>query len=374
LEFEHRIVRKDRRQAEAAVVQLASIVESSSDAIIGTALDGTIVTWNAGAERLLGYTAEEVCGRSVAILAPHYRPDRIEETVQRLRRGESVPPYDTVRLARDGRQVEVSVTLSAIRDGAGQIVGISSISRDIGAQKAIERMKDEFIAIVGHELRTPLTALQGALGLVAHDLTGTLSEQGQQMLDIAVASTDRLGRLIGDILDIARLESGKGAMAMTHCEASHLLTQAADAMRAKAEGAGVTIRVQRSSAPLWADPDRIVQVLTNMISNAIRFSPEGGTVVLGAEREGDHAIVRVTDQGPGLPPDKQEVIFDRFHQVDSSDRRGHAGMGLGLAICRSIVHQHGGRIWVEAVPGRGSTFLFTIPVPKEGPAAPPQHP
>jgi signal transduction histidine kinase len=163
-------------------------------------------------------------------------------------------------------------------------------------------------------------------------------------------------------------------MAMTHCEASHLLTQAADAMRAKAEDAGVTIRVQRSSAPLWADPDRIVQVLTNMISNAIKFSPEGGTVVLGAEREGDHAIVRVTDQGPGLPPDKQGVIFDRFHQVDSSDRRGHAGMGLGLAICRSIVHQHGGRIWVEAVPGRGSTFLFTIPVPKEGPAAPPQHP
>ncbi|MGH9580809.1 MAG: response regulator, partial [Terriglobales bacterium] len=217
----------------------------------------------------------------------------------------------------------------------------------------------------------PLTSIRGALGLLTSGLVGALPEKGQRMLEIAVNNTDRLVRLINDILDLERMQSGKVAMQRQLRDADALLTQAIDEMQGMAEKAGVALVVTpRQPLRLWVDPDRIVQTLTNLLSNAIKFSPVGGTVWVGATRQGEEAVVTVRDQGRGIPADKVERVFERFQQVDASDARAKGGTGLGLTICRSIVQQHGGRIWVESRLGEGSTFSFTVPLWQEAESAP----
>jgi signal transduction histidine kinase len=193
-------------------------------------------------------------------------------------------------------------------------------------------------------------------------MLGVLPQKGRRMLDIAVSNTDRLVRLINDILDIERMESGKITMEMKDCAAADLLTQAMDMMREMAGEAGVTLSPTTHPAQLYADHDRILQTLTNLLGNAIKFSQPGGTVWLTAKRQGDEMRFQVEDQGRGIPADKLDSIFERFQQVDASDSREKGGTGLGLAICRSIVQQHDGKIWAESMVGKGSTFSFTLPV------------
>src|SRR5262249_16095112 len=230
----------------------------------------------------------------------------------------------------------------------------------------------EVWAVVSHELRTPLTSIRGSLGLLASGRLGPVSAQGQRMLEIAVRNTDRLVRLINDILDVERIQSGKVMMVKTTCPLAELMTQAVEEMRGMAEKANVPVVVHSVPALLRADPDRIIHILTNLRSNATQVSPGGTTVWVVAERGGEQLLVRVTDQGRGIPAEKLESIFERFQQVDVSDSRDKGGTGLGLAICRSIVHHHGGRIWAESTVGHGSTFSFTLPVTTE--AHPPPAP
>jgi len=258
------------------------------------------------------------------------------------------------------------------------VEGFFSLTSDISDRKAIERMKDEFISVVSHELRTPLTSLHSALKILATGRLGNLSSQGQQMLAIADESTERLVRLVNNVLDLQRIESGKVVMELQACNAANLITQAAEAMQAMAQQHGVNLVTQVENIAFWADPDYIFQTLTNLLSNAIKFSFSGGTVWLTAapdqptspsseQLEGDRqnfkpeVVFRVHDEGQGIPADQLERIFERFQQVDSSDSRKKGGTGLGLAICRKIIEQHNGKIWAESVPGSGSTFAFTLP-------------
>ena len=229
----------------------------------------------------------------------------------------------------------------------------------------VERMKDEFISVVSHELRTPLTAIRGSLRLVGGGVTGPLPARAQRMVEIAVSNTDRLVRLINDILDIERIESGAVMMEPEALEASELIEQAAATFELAAAEAEVELSVSCAPAQVWADRDRVLQTLINLLSNALKFSPRGTTVRLTAESRGDHVVLRVADQGRGIPADRLVSVFHRFEQVDSSDSRAKGGTGLGLAICRSIVEQHGGDIWVESELGTGSTFSFTLPLRAE---------
>ena len=242
---------------------------------------------------------------------------------------------------------------------------VSGLMSDVTEHKRMEKAKDEFISVVSHELRTPLTSIRGALGLLASGAMGQLSEKGQRMLEIASANSDRLVRLINDILDIERIESGQAVLQTQPCDAGDLVTQAADAMRSMAEQAGVRLSVSARPVPLDADPDRILQTLTNLINNAVKFSPPQGTVWVADERRDGQVLFHVRDEGRGIPPEKLETVFGRFQQVDSSDARQKGGSGLGLAICRSIVNQHGGRIWAESRLGGGSTFWFALPARPE---------
>lgn len=244
--------------------------------------------------------------------------------------------------------------------------GVLAIVRDITERYGIERIKDEFISVVSHELRTPLTAIRGSLGLLGSGVYRERPERSAELLTIALNNSERLTRLINDILDLERLESGKTKLVKEPCRVADLARQAIESVGVLAESAGVTLVQDTEDSEILAAPDALVQTLTNLLSNAIKFSPRGSTVRLttSIERSGDRSFLRfeVRDRGTGIPADKLTSIFDRFQQVNVSDSRRKGGTGLGLAICRSIVGQHGGKIWVESVLGEGSVFYFTIPL------------
>ncbi|MDJ0573352.1 MAG: response regulator, partial [Pleurocapsa sp. MO_192.B19] len=250
----------------------------------------------------------------------------------------------------------------------GSFAGYIGSCFDISDRRELEKLKDEFVSVVSHELRTPLTSIQGALDLLAGGALDNRPDYAQHMLQIGAKNADRLVRLINDILDIERIESGKVTMIKKACDVAHLMTSAVDTVEDVARQAEVKLAVTPLSARVWADPDRIIQVLINLLSNAIKFSDVGSTVWLTAEignQDSDNTpcvIFQVRDRGRGIPDNQLETIFGRFQQVDASDSRKKGGTGLGLAICRSIVQHNDGQIWAESRLGEGSSFFFTLPL------------
>lgn len=341
------------------------ILETAHDAFVAIDARGLITDWNPQAEATFGWTREEVVGRE---LAETVIPEALREAHRRgveryLSTGEAVVSgkrLELTALHREGREFPIELTISPLQTEHGQT--FNAFLRDITERREVQRAKDEFISIVSHELRTPLTSIRGSLGLLAGGALSDSPAKGERMLQIALENTDRLVRLINDILDIERMESGKAEVEPQGCEAGRLVRDAADTMQTAAEQSGVQLEVSGGHGVLWADPDRVLQTLTNLLSNAIKFSAAGGRVWLECEEHGGEMVFRVRDEGRGIPPDKLETIFERFQQVDSSDSRGKGGTGLGLAICRSIVEQHGGRIWAESTIGQGSTLQFTLPL------------
>lgn len=273
-----------------------------------------------------------------------------------------VVTYENEIALRYGISRSVNVSYIPHVDEQNTVKGFFSLVSDISDRKAIERMKDEFISVVSHELRTPLTSLHSALKILATGRLGTLSTDGQQMLEIADENTERLVRLVNNVLDLQRIESGNFTMEKQACNATDLMIQATEAMQPMAQQHGVTLLIQPMNIQIWVDSDYMVQALTNLLSNAIKFSSPGGTVRLTVELlQQSEVLFCVRDDGQGIPQSKLESIFERFQQVDSSDSRKKGGTGLGLAICRKIIEQHEGRIWAESTLGEGSTFSFTLP-------------
>ncbi|MFN6559083.1 MAG: response regulator [Nostoc sp. ChiSLP01] len=345
--------------------RFARILDIADDAIISINGFQCITLFNQGAEKIFGYSAQEVIGQKLDLLLPQrfcnvHRQHVVDfgksPNVAR-RMGERREIYGR---RKDGTEFPAEASISKIEMIEETFYTV--ILRDITERKQIERMKDEFISVVSHELRTPLTSIHGSLGMLTSGLLPTDSEQGKRLLQIATDSTERLVRLINDILDIERIESGKAKMEPTICNIAEIIAQAVNVMQSLADKAGVKLVISDVSGQVWADCDRIVQTLTNLLSNAIKFSSPGSTVWLQIQQQDDEVLLIVKDTGRGIPADKLESIFERFQQVDSSDSRNHDGTGLGLAICKSIMQQHGGRIWAESVLGEGSTFYVTLPL------------
>ncbi|HEY9866625.1 MAG TPA: PAS domain S-box protein [Candidatus Obscuribacterales bacterium] len=502
------------QKAENAYKQLAAIVESSEDGIIGKTLEGQIISWNQGAEQIYGYSETEVKDCPFSLLTLPERSSEVPQILASIQSGGSIDHYETVHIRKDGEHIDVSLTISPMKDDYGNITGISTISRDISYQKriektleqlrhqnelildsagegicglnregkitfanpaaarmtgytvrellmsdwqritqevitfsasetapkknvysgyqsltnqqtsqifstledglvrhvdhevfrhrngsyfpveyvstpiqnqgeiigavvifkditerqAMEKMKDEFISVVSHELRTPLTSIHGALGLLASGLLDMQTERAKRMFEIAVTNTTRLVRLINDILDLERIQAGQITLDKKYCNLADLMLQAHNEMMGMAEKAGVNLSVKPLGVQIWVAPDRIIQILTNLLSNAIRFSGVDSCIWFDAtlhQSTSREVLITVKDQGRGIPADKLETIFGRFQQVDASDSRQKGGTGLGLAICRSIVQQHGGHIWAESQLGKGSTFFVRLPVAAE---------
>jgi signal transduction histidine kinase len=239
--------------------------------------------------------------------------------------------------------------------------GVVDAPIDSKERLSLDRIKDEFISIVSHELRTPLTSLRAALGLITGGALDNRPEKFKRMLDIATGNTDRLIRLVNDILELERIGSGEAELHYTMCSTADLFCRSTNMLQADATKRQLRITSDSQGVVVWADPDRILQTLTNLISNAIKFSPLGSEIHLCSRYIDTHeAEIQVIDQGPGIPVDKLERIFERFHQVDASDSRTAGGAGLGLAICRSIVNLHGGCIWATSTPAKGAIFHFTL--------------
>ena len=237
--------------------------------------------------------------------------------------------------------------------------------QQLNERSELDTLKDEFISTVSHELRTPLTSIRGSLGLLSSGVMGSLDPKAQNLLRIAVTNTDRLIRLINDILDLERMESGRAPLQLRRCSLHELALSAVDTMTPMADAASVHIELTTAGAAdglfFDADSDRILQVLTNLLSNAIKFSPVASTIRLQAESTSDSILLRVSDEGRGIPTEKLDNIFDRFQQVEPSDARQKGGTGLGLAICRTIVQQHSGSIWAQRNLGPGTTFYVMLP-------------
>ncbi|WP_413173520.1 response regulator [Anabaena azotica] len=359
----------ERRRTQEALrisqTRFEGILSIADDAIISIDGNQRITLFNQGAEKIFGYSADEVLGQNLDLLLPmrfseqhrHHISDFGQSPSPARRMGERREIFGQ---HKDGTEFPAEASISKLDMGNECVYTV--ILRDITDRKQVERMKDEFVSVVSHELRTPLTSIHGSLGMLASGLLPTDSEQGKRLLQIATDSTERLVRLINDILDIERIESGKVKMERETCNLQDLIASAVNVMQPLADKAGVTLSISSVSVQLWADPDRIVQTITNLLSNAIKFSTSGSTISLIGEKQNDQVLLTVRDNGRGIPDDKLNSIFERFQQVDSSDSRNHDGTGLGLAICKSIIQQHSGNIWVESTLGKGSNFYFTLPI------------
>lgn len=385
----------EREQAKASLERLSRqsglILNSAGEGICGLNAQGKLTFINPAAARMLGYRVEELIvsiankdsdsypkyilsefphqsgERFMHVILNHSQPDGSpypwEENpiYATLKTGAVQHITDDIFYRRNKTKFPVEYVSTPILE-KNKIVGAVVIFKDITERQIIERMKNEFVSVVSHELRTPLTSIRSALGLLSKGSLNNQPAKSQRMMEIAFDNTNRLVRLINDILDIERINSGKVTMEKQHCNAAQLTIQAVDEMRAMAEKAEIKLALKPVEIQLWADPDRIVQTLTNLLSNAIKFSPANSTVSLSGKLQDSQILFQVKDRGRGIPEDKLETIFDRFQQVDASNSRNQGGTGLGLAICRSIVQQHGGNIWVESTLGRGSTFYFTLPI------------
>ncbi|WP_413160655.1 PAS domain S-box protein [Capilliphycus salinus ALCB114379] len=369
----------DRKQAEATLQESErrwrSLLENVRLAVVGLNDRGKIDYVNPFFLELTGYTQDELLGQDwLTTFLPASQRPQVGQHFQEILKQELHSYYQNTILTKSGEEKIIAWNNTRLQSLQGEALGTMSIGEDITERYAIERMKNEFISVVSHELRTPLTAIHGALNLLSTGLVAPESPRGQHVIKIAADSTERLVRLVNDILELERLECGRIKLVKHRVNAAQLLRVAQDQMQVMANRTGILLQIFPKDIEFEADGDRMIQVLTNLISNAIKFSESGSRIELTVEAEwrkfgGDlptaSVLFSVRDQGRGIPPEKIESIFERFHQVDASDSRQKGGTGLGLAICRSIIEQHGGKIWVESVVDRGSCFYFSIPVKLE---------
>jgi PAS domain S-box-containing protein len=355
------------------------ILKAAGEGIVGTDSEGVVTFINPAGKRLTGYGPGELTGRRLHETIHHTRPDGTPYPVAEcpmhasLLDGAIHRCDHDVYWRKDGTSFPVEYTSTPIVDGAS-IRGAVVVFHDISERRTVQRAKDEFTSVVSHELRTPLTSIRGSLGLLESGVLGVLPERAERMIQIAVQNTDRLVRLINDILDLERLDADATRLREGPCDAAQLIGRAAEAMLPTAVIADVTLAVDAAPAAFDADADGVIQTLTNLIGNALKFSPPGGTVQISLQRRDGDLLFSVRDHGRGIPDAQLESIFGRFAQVDSSDSRQSGGTGLGLAICRSIVEHHGGRIWATSVLGEGSTFSFTMPAAPDLAAGYPSRP
>ena len=366
----------ERERAQELRQVLAAIVEWSDDAIIAKTLDGTITSWNQGAERIFGYQAAEIIGRHTSVLMPPEHAEDMDHILERIRRGERVDHFETRRRTKDGRIIDLSLSVSPIRNAEGQIVGASKVARDITGRKRAEeererlriaaetanRMKDEFLATLSHELRTPLNAIVGwSRILQSGELDPADLKEGLAAIE---RNAQVQSQLVEDLLDISRITSGNLRLDVQRLSITEVIEAALAAVMPAATAKGIRLNkvLDSLAGPITGDFARLQQVVWNLLSNAVKFTPKGGRVQVLLERVNSHVEVSVTDTGMGIPPEFLPHVFDRFRQADSSTTRRHGGLGLGLSIAKQLIEMHGGSIRAKS-PGEGHGATFTVMLP-----------
>ena len=364
--------------AEREAMRLAAIVDSSEDAIVSKDLNSIVQTWNAAAQRMFGFTAEEAVGRSIRIIIPPERQSEEDHVLDHVRRGVPVSHFETVRLRKDGSRIDISLTVSPIRNAEGRVIGASKIARDISAHKELlrrlgeaNRIKDEFLATLSHELRTPLNAVLGYTQMLR---TGRIAdERRQQVIEIIERNAHLLSQLVSDVLDVSSIVTGKIRLKTAPTDLLHVARAAVDVVRPSMDARNLQFTLTNDDRPMIAiaDADRLQQALWNLLSNAVKFTPEGGGITMDLSRTPAGAEITVTDTGIGIPPEFLPHMFERFRQFESGARREYGGLGLGLSLVRYFIELHGGHVSAHSDgPGTGATFRLTLPLaPDEGQAS-----
>ena len=360
-----RAIKERQAQIQNDETRLRTTISTVVDALITINDRGIIESVNPATQSIFGYAEEEVIGKNVSMLMPEpYRSahdgymrrylDTNEARIIGIGR-------EVTGLRKSGEEFPADLAISEMWvNEERKFVGLI---RDITERKKVDQMKSEFVSVVSHELRTPLTSIRGSLGLLTSPVVGALPDSAQELLSIAVRSTDRLIRLINDILDLEKIEAGQIAVKEETIDVGPFLEHAVEANQGMAHQYEVTLQLKdlAPGAKVHADRDRLMQVVTNLVSNAVKFSPAGAAVELMVKQEGNDICFSVKDQGPGIPEEFQSKIFDRFSQADTSATRKQGGTGLGLSIARSIIELHGGTIGFTTEAGQGTTFTFTLP-------------
>jgi PAS domain S-box-containing protein len=366
------------------MARLAAIVDSSDDAIVSKTLEGVITSWNRAAERIFGYTAAEAVGRHISLIIPEERRGEESEVLARLVRGERIDHFETVRRAKDGRRVDISLTVSPLRNSAGRIIGASKVARDITERRRLERerqslleraeearaeaealnrSKDQFLATLSHELRTPLNAIYGWARMLD---AGRLDEAAlRRATEAILRNAAAQVQLIEDLFDVSRVITGNMRLDVRPLQIAAVLEAALDSVRPAAAAKGVHLEtvLDPHAGAMMGDPGRIQQVAWNLLMNAVKFTPRGGRVDVHLRRAPAQIELEVRDTGEGIAPEHLSRIFQRFGQADSSSTRRHSGLGIGLALVRHLVDLHGGTVSVRSAgPGRGATFTVILPV------------
>ena len=359
---------------ERDALRLAAIVDSSDDAIVSKDLNSIIQSWNRAAERMFGFTAEEAIGRSIRMIIPPERQREEDDVLDRIRKSQPIRHFETERMRKDGSRLNISLTVSPIKDATGRIIGASKIARDISSQVELirrlgeaNRIKDEFLAMLSHELRTPLNAVIGYTQMLRSGYIG--DERRDQVIEIIDRNAKLLSQLVSDMLDVSSIVTGKIKLRPAPVDLLQIARAAADVVRPTMLAKSVEFVVECDDEPLIAnaDADRLQQVFWNLLSNAAKFTPEGGRVSMDLRRAGSSALITVTDTGIGITKDFLPHIFERFRQAEAGSRREYGGLGLGLSIVRHFTELHGGSVAAESEgKGRGSTFRVMLPLMPRG--------
>ncbi|MGA3172374.1 MAG: PAS domain S-box protein [Chthoniobacteraceae bacterium] len=372
----------DRKRAQEAAARLVAIVESSADAIIGKDLRGIVTTWNGGAEKIFGYTADEMLGQSIMRLIPTERWHEEEEILDKISRGESIRHFETVRVRKDGSEIDIAVTVSAIKDGEGRIIGASKVARDITqrkkAEETIRRLNAEleqrvvertsqleaanheleaFSYSVSHDLRAPLRAIDGFSQAVIEDYGPQLPDEGRRYLKTIRDGAQQMGMLIDDLLTFSRLS--RAPLDRLQVDTAQLVTHIIDDLHQEREGRRIDIRIG-DLPPCNADQTLLRQVWINLLSNAFKYTRnrDPAIVEIGCEPSGEGSVYFVRDNGAGFDMRYAGKLFGVFQRLHRSEE--YEGTGVGLALVQRILHRHGGQVWADAAPDRGATFFFTV--------------
>jgi PAS domain S-box len=352
----------DIKQAEEKRAQLAAIIRTSNDAIISITLEGIVTSWNASAQRMFGYTDKEMICQPILKIVPEDRQDEEAHILSRLWNGLEVEHFDTKRLTKIGNLLDVSLTLSPIKDARGNTIGISKIARDITGKKQEERRKNDFVAMASHELKTPLTAITGFVQILMDHSKKVGDDFSLRVMSRIEAQAKKMGSLIQGFLSLARIEEGKIELRKEVFELDALVSEIVD--DAKLLGTKHFFKLTGSEpATLYADREKIGQVLMNLVSNAIKYSPAGSTITIGSEKMAGKVIISVRDEGVGISAADQKRLFERFYRVNNDKIQNTTGFGIGLYLVSEILRYHNSNILVESEEGRGSIFYFEIDVP-----------
>ena len=372
-----RLIEREKANQLLTARLLASIVESSNDAIISKSLDGIIESWNAAAEQLFGYTAEQAVGRHISLIIPPERLVEEERIIASLKEGRRIENYETERVRSDGRHINVSLTISPLKDDAGNVIGVSKIARDVTERRRMEddlrrlaadlsatdRRKNEFLATLAHELRNPLAPMSNMIEVLKRaDGNAEILKRAHDTLERQLG---QLVRLVDDLLDLNRITHDRLELRRSEVELSSVIQQAVEVARPLIDSAGHKLTIDLPDKPIYlnADRARLAQVFGNLLNNSSKYTRPAGTISLSAKQMDGEVFVTVKDNGAGIPQDKLDSIFDMFMQVDRTSEQSQAGLGIGLTLVKRLTEMHGGSIEAKSAgEGRGSEFVVRLPV------------